>query len=109
MHSLASQGDEFVDVDVCDVHSIVAIALKECVCPILSFPLDSTLLHRYTKRRLNGTSILEQSCQVALLGLKIRVSTNMLLRNEDVGHSSLARQFTEGALDRGTIVYNYRR
>jgi hypothetical protein len=58
------------------------------------------LLPRYTKRRLNGTSILEQSRQVALLGLQIRVSTNVLLRNEDVGHGSLARQFTERALDR---------
>jgi hypothetical protein len=49
---------------------------------------------------LQSTSILEQRLQVALLGLQIRVSTNVLLRNEDAGHGSLARHFAEGALDR---------
>jgi hypothetical protein len=53
---------------------------------------------------LDGTSILEQRVQVALLGLQIRVPTNVLLRNEDVGHGSLARHLAEGALDRGTVI-----
>lgn len=49
---------------------------------------------------LQSTSILEQRLQVALLSLKVRVSTNVLLRNENVGHGSLARHLAEGALDR---------
>lgn len=49
---------------------------------------------------LNSASILEQGLEVALLGLQIRVSTDMLLRNEDVGHGSLAGQLAEGGLDR---------
>jgi hypothetical protein len=53
---------------------------------------------------LDGTGVLEQRVQVALLGLQIRVSTNVLLRNEDVGHGSLARHLAECALDRGTVI-----
>lgn len=49
---------------------------------------------------LDGTGILEQSGQVTLLCLQIRVSANVLLGNEDVGYGGLARHFAEGALDR---------
>jgi hypothetical protein len=53
---------------------------------------------------LDGTGVLEQRVQVTLLGLQIRVSTNVLLRNEDVGHGSLARHLAECALDGGAVI-----
>lgn len=54
---------------------------------------------------LNGTSILEQSVKLALLGLQIAVSANMLFGNEDVGHGGLACHFAEGGLNSGAVIF----
>jgi hypothetical protein len=57
---------------------------------------------------LNGASILEQRVELALLALQLAVSTNVLLRNENVGHSPLTRHISESVLDIGTVIYtNY--
>lgn len=39
----------------------------------------------------DGTSLLQQVGQTALLRLQIRVPANVLLSNEDIGHRALAR------------------
>lgn len=53
---------------------------------------------------LNSAGSLEQVGQLTLLGLQIRVAADVLLVDEDVGHSALARQFGERILDISAIV-----
>lgn len=52
----------------------------------------------------NGTSLLEQVLKLTLLSLKIAVSTNVLLGDEDVGNGSLAGHLAKCGLDRRAIV-----
>jgi hypothetical protein len=54
--------------------------------------------------RLDGTNALQQSVELAFLGLQVAVSANVLLSDEDVGHASLARDFLEGILEFGATV-----
>jgi len=53
---------------------------------------------------LDGAGILEQVVEACLFRLQVRVSTNVLLRNEDVGHGGLARQLAQGRLDGRAVV-----
>jgi hypothetical protein len=53
--------------------------------------------------RLKRTSILKQLLQI-LLALKVRVTTNVLLLNEDVRHGALAGDLSECALDSGSFL-----
>lgn len=76
-------------------------AVKECPFPS-HHVVRALIVDRV--RCLNSSSILEQRRQIALLSLQVRVSANVLLRNEDVGHGGLASHLAERALDRGTVV-----
>lgn len=58
------------------------------------------------RHKSNGTSLLEQSVQLLLLGLQVRVAANVLLGNEDVGHGGLASKVAERGLDGGTVICN---
>lgn len=80
---------------------------------ILNIHAQSTLLCHYSSHRLvsssrylDSASILEQVLELALLRLQITVSSNMFLRNEDVGYGRLARQIAERGLNRGSIICN---
>jgi len=77
-------------------------AVKECPFPS-HHVVRALIVDRV--RCLNSSSILEQRRQIALLSLQVRVSANVLLRNEDVGHGGLASHLAERALDRGTVVH----
>jgi hypothetical protein len=48
---------------------------------------------------LDCASLLEQVGQLALLVLQVRVSANVLLRDENVGDSRLACHFAKRGLD----------
>lgn len=48
---------------------------------------------------LESSSILQQPGKVILLGLKVRVTSNVLLLDEDVGHGPLVGDFLQGGLD----------
>jgi hypothetical protein len=52
----------------------------------------------------SGTSLLEQVDELALLGLQVRVATNVLLGDEDVGDGRLAGHVGEDGLHGGAIV-----
>ena len=54
--------------------------------------------------RLDSVGILEQLRKLALLGLQLRVTTDVLLADEDVGDGALLGHLLEGVLDGGTIV-----
>ena len=54
-------------------------------------------------RNLKRTSVLKKLLEICL-SLKIRVSTNVHLVNENVGHSALARDLSESALDSGSFL-----
>jgi hypothetical protein len=71
-------------------------------CPVI--PSTSIARYHVLLKNLDGTGILEQGVQAALLGLQIGVSANVLLCDEDVGHGGLARHFAEGALNRGAVI-----
>jgi hypothetical protein len=49
--------------------------------------------------------MLQQSRQLGLLRLQVRVPSHMFLLNEDVGHGSLAGHFFQSILDRSPVVY----
>jgi hypothetical protein len=53
-----------------------------------------------------STSILQQLGELALLGLQVGVSTNMLLLDVDIRDGSLAIDLLERILDRGSIIYH---
>lgn len=55
----------------------------------------------------NGASILQQSGELALLGLEVAVAANVLLLDVDIGHATLARDFLQGVLDRGSVVLEF--
>jgi hypothetical protein len=54
--------------------------------------------------RLDSVGILEQLRKLALLGLQLRVTTDVLLADEDVGDGALLGHLLEGVLDGGAIV-----
>lgn len=54
---------------------------------------------------LDRASILEQALEVSLLRLQVGVATDVLLRNEDIGHGGLARQIAQSRLDGRAIIY----
>lgn len=53
---------------------------------------------------VDRTCLLQQRRQLRLARLQIRISADMLLLDEDVGHGALARDFLERVLDRGAVV-----
>lgn len=53
---------------------------------------------------LKSTSVLQQGRKLAFASLQIRVSTDMLLLDEDVGDGALAADFHEGVLDGAAIA-----
>lgn len=55
---------------------------------------------------LKRTSLLQQSRQLILLSLQVRVSTNVLSLNENVGHGTLVRDLDEGVLDSSSVIYS---
>ena len=53
---------------------------------------------------LQSTSSLQQPLQLrTLLALQVRVTTNVLLANEDVGDGALVGDFLEGVLEVGSV------
>jgi len=58
----------------------------------------SNILH------LNSLHLLEQVWQLTLLVLQVRVSSNVVSANEDVGNSSLTRDFLQSILDSRSII-----
>lgn len=55
----------------------------------------------------NSTGLLQKGRQLRLLRLQIRVASNMLLRNEDIGHSALIRHLLQRVLEGGAVIYVY--
>lgn len=53
---------------------------------------------------LDGTSLLEQRGQLALLCLQVRVPANVLATDEDVGDGALASYLGKGVLNGAAIV-----
>lgn len=53
---------------------------------------------------LDSVGVLEQLRKLALLGLELRVTTNVLLADEDAGDGALLGHLLEGVLDGGAIV-----
>ena len=53
---------------------------------------------------LDSTSLFQQSIELALSGLEIRIATNVLLGNENVGNAALAGDFLQSILDCGAII-----
>jgi hypothetical protein len=56
---------------------------------------------------LESTGILQQAWEILLYGLEIRVSTNVLLVDEDVWNRALTGQVLEGGLDSRSIIYSF--
>ncbi|KMU85120.1 hypothetical protein CIHG_02902 [Coccidioides immitis H538.4] len=54
---------------------------------------------------LQRTSSLEQSRQFRLAGLQVRVSTDVLVVDEDVGNGALVGDLLESGLDSGAIIW----
>jgi hypothetical protein len=67
---------------------------------ITSVPIIAAMLFFY----LDGVGILEQLRELALLRLQLRVATDVLLSDEDVGHGALLGDVLEGILDRGAVI-----
>jgi len=53
---------------------------------------------------LNSAGLLQQIWQLRLLGLQVRVPTNVFLGNEDVRNGALGRYLFERILDRSAII-----
>lgn len=53
---------------------------------------------------LDGVGVLEQLGELALLGLQLRVTTDVLLADEDVGDRALLGHLLEGVLNGGAVV-----
>jgi len=70
--------------------------------PVFTQPCN--LIQFAYKEDLNGTGILQQFWKLALLGLKIRVSSNVLLLDEDVWNGCLASHLTESSLDSRSVI-----
>jgi hypothetical protein len=71
----------------------------------LSKAFHTNIPHHYIFCTLNGTSILQELSKITLLGLEIRVATNVLLLDVDVGNGGLTVDFLQRSLDIGTIIY----
>lgn len=54
---------------------------------------------------LYSVGLLQESRELALLSLKIRVTTNVFLVDEDVGYRALFCHVLESVLDGRTIIY----
>ena len=75
--------------------------LLACRTPI--HPLYNQNLH-CPPVYLQSASILQQLRQIALLGLQIRISTNVLLADPNAWDSRLACHFGKSALDCGAVI-----
>lgn len=53
---------------------------------------------------LDSASTLQEAVQLALLSLEVRITTNVFLGDEDIGHAALAGDFFEGILNGGTVL-----
>jgi len=82
----------------------VSQGASNTICAPLSHIVVSHPSNAATVNTLDSTSILQQSLQIPLLALQLRISPDMFLRNEDVRHSRLARQVAERRLNRGTVI-----
>lgn len=52
-----------------------------------------------------STSILQESGELASNSLEVGVTTDVLLLDEDVGHSALVGDLLESILDRGAVIW----
>jgi hypothetical protein len=59
---------------------------------------------RHQAFHLDGTSCVQKPIQLSPLRLQVRVATNVLLADEDVGHGALPRDAFECVLQRGTVI-----
>ena len=64
------------------------------------------VISRLSKLSLQSTSIRQQTLEIALDCLKIRVSSNVLLLDVDVGDRSLAVDLLQCGLDGRSIIYH---
>jgi hypothetical protein len=71
--------------------------------PILCVVPCSLISHLFLNR-LDSVGILEQLRKLALLALQLRVTTDVLLADEDVGDGALVGHLLESVLDGGAIV-----
>ena len=74
-----------------ECHLLPGICARSCDCD-----LQST--------SLNSTGRLQESVELSLLCLKLAVSSNVVLADEDVGNASLAGDVFESILKGGSIV-----
>ena len=56
---------------------------------------------------LNRTGTLQHLIEFALFTLEVRIATDVLLLEEDVGHATLAREVLERILECGAVFYNH--
>jgi hypothetical protein len=73
----------------------------------LLFLLDITMALEFQHQlsRLDSTSRLQKPIKLSPLPLQVRVATNVLLADEDVGHGALARDAFECVLESGAVLY----
>ena len=55
---------------------------------------------------LDSSSFLQKLRQLVFLSLKIRIPTDMLVVDEDIGYGALVGYLLEGILDGCSIIYN---
>jgi hypothetical protein len=81
--------------------------------PISSNKTDGLPSPKYSRdfggMNLDGTSLLQQTGQLELLTLQVRVTANMLLSDEDVWDRALGRDFRKRILNSGAIVCDTQR
>lgn len=65
------------------------------------------LIHIRGALPLESTSILQQLGQRSRNGLKVRVATNVLLLDEDVGHGALFGNLLESTLDSSAVICDF--
>jgi len=88
---------------VCRPHASLCTAFQPSSLPVLDLlHTANPALARCT--RLDGTGVLQQAIELRFLRLQIAVSTNVLLRDEDIGDASLAGNFLEGILESCAII-----
>lgn len=66
--------------------------------------VSNTISTFFAANDLDGARFLEQVRKLLLLRLELRVSSDVLLCDEDVGDSGLTGHVAEGRLDRGAII-----
>ncbi len=65
---------------------------------LLFIPTDIPIRH------LDSTCVFQKSIQLSPLRLQVRVSSNVLLADEDVGHGALARDAFECVLESCAVI-----